>query len=372
MSDPVGQALAAARALRASSGFSALPAAERAALERDLARVEHALHGADYRASTAALDPYAVPLETPAALVRGPFAGAPVQSAPAPQPAPAPPPQQARPAGTEVIGERARQTLDAVDFPSFVAGLIQGTFQAIVDSTTQQIREYAKLVASLAQTVDGFSRSNVSPNQVRDWFAQRYPADLLLVLPKAGETGSPRLSPRRRSGEPPEWLAEFGLDGEELTQELVEGPLLEAGRNKLGEERLQTLATMVLMGVNRIVVSDGEIKARLQFHASAREAVKADINADAAAIHQAGIASRPTEAQTAVQTMVSTVSVNAQADIAVRANLVGEVAIKFRSETFNLERFADSQAIELINRHSRLKQSPAAAPAAIPAPQAAP
>ena len=49
---------------------------------------------------------------------------------------------------------------------------------------------------------------------------------------------------------------------------------------------------------------------------------------------------------------------------------MGEVAIRFRSETFNLERFADSQAIELINRHSRL-QRPATAAAPAPPPAAA-
>jgi hypothetical protein len=58
--------------------------------------------------------------------------------------------------------------------------------------------------------------------------------------------------------------------------------------------------------------------------------------------------------------------------VAVRANLVGEVALKFRSVTFNLERFADSQAIELINTHSRLRQSAPSAPPTGPGPTSAP
>src|SRR5690606_34230041 len=133
---------------------------------------------------------------------------------------------------------------------------------------------------------------------------------------------SPRLLPRRRNADSPAWLAEYDLEGEELTEELTEGALLTNARNKVGEERMQTLATMVLMGMNRIVVNEGEIKARLQFHASAREAVTADINALSAGV-RGGIASREVNAQQAVSTMVSTVSVNAQADVAVRANLVG-------------------------------------------------
>ena len=360
MSDAVSQALAAARVLRASAGYASLSPAERAAFDQNLGRIEHALRteGQNYYS-----DPYAVAMETPADLARGPMFGqpAPQQQRPV-QPAPAP--AAPKPAGTEVLGTRARQTLEAVDFPSFVAGLITGTFQAIVDATTQQIREYAQLVASIAQSVDSFSRQNVSPNQVRDWFVARHPQDLILILPKAGEKGTPKLAPRKRSDEGPAWLAEYGLAGREFNQELTEGALLDAGRTALAEERMQTLATMVLMGVNRIVVSDGQIKARLQFHASAKESVRADVTAQTGDIRQMGIAAQQNQASAAVQTMVSTVSVNAQADIAVRANLVGEVAIKFRSETFNLERFADSQAIELINRHSRLKQpeQPAASP----------
>jgi hypothetical protein len=271
-----------------------------------------------------------------------------------------------------VIGERARGALDAVDFPAFVAGLIAGTFQAIVDATTQQIREYARLVADLAQSVDSFSRSNVSPDQVRFSLAEKYPQDLKLVMPRTGESGSPQLLPRKSSGESPEWLARYGLEGEELTAELTEGALLEAGRNAVGEERMQTLATMVLLGINRIVVNDGEIKAKLQFHASAKESVALGVMGVGVA-SQGGIASQQAQPGGAVSTKVSTVSLNAQADVAVRANLVGEVAIKFRSETFNVNAFADTQAIELINRHSRLRSSDgAAAPTGATPPAATP
>jgi hypothetical protein len=362
MDDRIQQALAAAQALRRSAGYASLSAAERSQLDRDLTSIEQTLSGGP------PVDPYAVAAETPADLARG---GGPMVSRGQPAAAPAAPAPTPRPAGTEVIGARARQALEAVDFPSFVAELIRGTFQAIVDATAQQVREYAGLVASIAQSVSEFSRKNVSGGQVRMWLAERFPADLRLVVPEAGSGGYPQLLPRRRSTESPEWLAQFGLEDEELTPELTEGALLEAARNAVGQERMQTLATMVLLGINRIVVNDGEIKARLQFHASAKESVQAQIGIAGAAA-QGNFAGRDIQTGGAVSTMVSTVSLNAQADVAVRANLVGEVALKFRSETFNLERFADSQAIELINTHSRLRQSAPSAPPTGPGPTSAP
>jgi len=227
-------------------------------------------------------------------------------------------------------------------------------------------------VASLAQTVEQFGRENVSPNQVRFGLAERHPADLVVVVPKTGERGQPALKPRKKDDAgSPSWLGDYGLAGQELTAELAEGALLEAGRRSLAEDRMQNLATMVLMGINRIVIQDGQIKARLQFHASARESVKADVT-DIGVAAQNGIAARDSSSASGVMTKVSTVSVNAQADVAIKANLVGEVAIRFRSETFNLERFADSQAIELINRHSRLQRPADGAAAPQPAAAAAP
>ena len=370
MTDRARLALAAAQALRRSRGYAALDPRERQDLDTHLGRIEQALtYGGNGGNGSAVRDPYAVPLETPADLQRG-FGPSPSSAPPPPSQStmlsPQAPAMPAPPPGTEVIGARARQALEAVDFPAFVAGLVSGTFQAIVDSTAQQVREYATLVASITKSVGDFSRDNVSPNQVRDWLVGRHPKDLILVIPKPGERGEPRLRPRSTNAGSPAWLAQYGLADQELSDELVEGPLLEAARLNLGEERLQTLATMVLMGINRIVVNDGQIKARLQFHASAKESLKADV-ANQGTGQQVGIAGRETQMQAAVSTMVSTVNVNAQADVAVRANLVGEVAIKFRTETFDINRFADTQAIQLLTRHSRMTPD-AAAPAESPRP----
>jgi hypothetical protein len=60
--------------------------------------------------------------------------------------------------------------------------------------------------------------------------------------------------------------------------------------------------------------------------------------------------------------MVNTTSLNTQSDLNVRADLVGNVVVRFRSETFPLERFADSAAIQLINSRARAPSN-AAAPA---------
>lgn len=347
MADAKGLALEAARRVRLSRGYAGLGASERRVLDRDLSRIEDALAEND-------ADPYATSLGSPVEEFQRQLAGGAQPSQTAPQAAPPPPPMPA--SAVDLLGRRTAESLESIDFPRFVAGLVTGTFQAIVDASVQQMREYAQLVASLARTVDDFTRDNVSPNQTRDWLAERHAADLTVALPAAGRQGAPRLLPRPgKADQSPAWLEQYHLGGKSLTPELTDGELVEAARTRVGEERMQHLATLVLMGVNRIVVNDGEIKAKLQFHASATERTRADVGG----VSAGGIAARPMDpGGTAMQ--VSTLRANQQSNTSLRADLVGEVRISFRTETFPLERFADSAAIQLINRHARTPAATAA------------
>ena len=61
--------------------------------------------------------------------------------------------------GTKIAKARADQAsgfINKVDFPQFVADLIEGTFNAIVNTSIRQMEAYADLVASVASSVDQF------------------------------------------------------------------------------------------------------------------------------------------------------------------------------------------------------------------------
>src|SRR5215475_13365009 len=72
--------------------------------------------------------------------------------------------------GVEQFGALVRK----VDFPKFVGGLIKNVFQAIVESSIEQMRAYGELVANVARTVDEFAQDNISENNARDWLADKY------------------------------------------------------------------------------------------------------------------------------------------------------------------------------------------------------
>lgn len=148
-----------------------------------------------------------------------------------------------------LLGELGR-----VDFPAFVSGLIHGVFRAIVDASIRQMDEYARMLADVAKTVDAFMKDGLTDNQARDDLISRFP-DLLC-------RGTGARAPLRWCGD-----AAAGTRVLQAALHLPDPPinirqLVTAARRRLAVQRQQMLATMVLMGINRIVVTDGKISAR--------------------------------------------------------------------------------------------------------------
>ncbi|HJQ33695.1 MAG TPA: hypothetical protein VJ866_16045, partial [Pyrinomonadaceae bacterium] len=251
---------------------------------------------------------------------------------------------------------------DEINFPAFVAGLIHGTFDAIVDATIRQMEAFADLIGAVAKNVEQFTRDNVTPNQVRDWLVEQYPKDLVLD-PDSVRAGQPVLRRRAPAGEgdeesAPLWLADFGLGGEQFTDEMIETQLVPAARSRVGENRLQMLATMVLLGMNRINIKDGTISARVRFRAAATD--KADVNYATSQDSggSGGWGARGSSTYDNHATLVSTVGVNVQAESDLKVELFGEVRINFVSETLPLDKFVDQARVTLLQQNARWSAPP--------------
>src|SRR5262249_51710066 len=225
-------------------------------------------------------------------------------------------------------------------FPSFVASLIKGTFQAIVDASIQQMEAYAELLKNVATTVDRFMADNISDGMARDYLAAQHEG--FLVRDTSGGRARLRVNPQRRQDEEmPSFFKNLGFESpSDIDDEAIDQVVVPAARQTMAERRQQTLATMVLMGINRIVVDEGDIKAKLQFHIDASETTS--LRFDQKKTPVGNIARGGNSPFTANGIMVNTTSLNAQSDINVRTDLTGEVRVEFRSETFPLERLADS------------------------------
>jgi hypothetical protein len=275
---------------------------------------------------------------------------------------------------TDALGRRAGALSDELDFPAFVSSLVHGTFDAMVDSSIRQMQSFADLVAAVAKPIELFTEENVTANQARDYLVEQHPRDVMLVQQDGEFSLAP--VPKADDAEPPGWLGDYGQQGQPLSAELLEEQLLPQARERLARNRLQTLSTMVLLGMNRIVIKDGSIGARLRFRAAATDhaAVQYATGNDAGTGPETlgRLGSAP-----AASTMVSTVGVNVQSDSELKAELFGDVKINFASETLPLDRFVDDAKRTLLERHSRMiagvpaarpAQAAASAPPALPAP----
>jgi len=268
-----------------------------------------------------------------------------------------PAPPKTRPA-TETLASRVGALSDEVDFPAFVAGLVHGTFDAMVDASIRQMEAFADLIASVAKTTEEFTRDNVTRGQVIDWLVDKYPRDLIRDVPLANGGGPARLRAREVPAEgedpaSPDWMADYGLAGEPLSEEVIENSLIPSASRHVGESRMQTLATMVLLGMNRIVIKDGSISAKVRFRAAANDTAAVQY-ANSSDPGRATWSERGSAVYAPPSTMISTVNANVQTDTDLKAELFGEVRINFVSETLPLDRFADSAKIALLQGNARV------------------
>jgi hypothetical protein len=265
-----------------------------------------------------------------------------------------------------------------VDFPKFVGGLIKNVFQAIVESSIEQMRAYGELIANVSKTVDSFMQDNISAGAGRDWLAQKYPDAL-------GVETSSNSSSFAEGGAAPPVTASLVARGEnaevrlaEISHEMNLNPpvsditdadaelrLVTAARLQMAKSRQQLLASMVMLGINRIVVTDGSIVAKVVFdmraedkakrkytasmHDEESNRMKETVNASYGGWFSPVDVSAGFEAeQSHVATVGSSVDETSESKAEVKAKLTGEVRVNFKSDYLPMEKMATPEMMSVI------------------------
>jgi hypothetical protein len=298
--------------------------------------------------------------------------------------------------GAKVAGLLLKQ----VNFVDFVGGLIQGVFSSIVQSSIQQMEAYAKMVEQVAKSLQQFRDDNVTENQGRDHMVERFPDVFEIGMDDFAETPGPRLRLREGVDEDQALkqvrtsmkFEDGKLDSMDLSDENVEKALVIAARTQLARQRQQLLASLVIMGINRIVVTDGKISAKIMYDFQARDtrslrrsAVASDYARDAQgnlAVTRAGEGeydsggdasySRDRDdegssvnrdanwyakgkykySEQPVMTAMSTASEASDSQLQTRAQLAGAVEVNFKSDYLPLEKMATPGMIAAIQGNS--------------------
>lgn len=266
--------------------------------------------------------------------------------------------------------------VQTVDFPAFVSGLIQGVFQAIVDASIQQMEAYAELLAATAKTVGQFADDHISEDQAREQVAQRFPS---LVRVDRDEDGARRLVPAGEDEPDTAALAQFARSAErvDLSSADSERKFITAARLELARQRQKMMALMVMLGINRIVVTNGRINAKVIFDikASDQAARKARAELDdrdasesarAEAVHFGWGAAGRYAKQAHTTTVRSAVDDTSESSAKMKAQLSGDVRVNFKSDFLPAERMLDALQLEQMNYLTQAGAAPAGASPSAP------
>lgn len=260
-------------------------------------------------------------------------------------------------AATGAAGSTLSGVIDAVDFPGFVAGLIKGVFRAIVKTSIEQMEAYATMVANVAKTVDQYMADNVSNEQAMDQLVNAQPdlfeADMRGDAPQVQQRGDANAD--QMGG----FLQSLGLpfDLDTSDPEVIKSEVVPAQRKTMAMDRQKLLATMVLMGINRIVVVDGKIQASVVFELNAKDIVKRDMERATSfdenyrAHHnkrrQNGwwIFSNEKESESSFLNVKTNTGTNqndeSESSLQLKTKLTGNVDLRFKSDYFPLEKMMD-------------------------------
>jgi hypothetical protein len=248
---------------------------------------------------------------------------------------------------------------DSIDFPTYVQSLITGVFQAILSSTTQQVGALGELLDNVSATSDEFD-STISDQEVARWAVGKFPSILTV-----GDDGAVALRPGvDLTGEGGRLKAGLSASDGEISgidESDIEGTLMPLVRRKMGRDKQSVLASMVQMGLQRIVVDEGRIHASMDMRVDATSGSQEDkaqrddfrFNAGAAGSFGYG----PWSASASASTSIGQVKSDQQytnEQIGVRAGLRSSVDLAFRTEQVPLDRMADAKARVKIDNNARV------------------
>lgn len=180
---------------------------------------------------------------------------------------------------TRAAGDTIRQIKDAIDFPTYVTGLITGVFRAIWQSNVQQMEAISELLKAVSASTAEFSRTEVSDSEAAAWALKALP---FLRATEGGEDGKSggRVKLEIESSqnlfdhidEIKNVLGATDKETGQLDDNNLTQVLLPLAKRKIGRGRQQNLATLVMMGLNRLVVDKGQLHASMDMRVDTRSA----------------------------------------------------------------------------------------------------
>ncbi|MFK7938548.1 MAG: hypothetical protein AB8B82_04155 [Roseovarius sp.] len=274
------------------------------------------------------------------------------------------------------VGAQIQETLDGIAFPRFVTELVNGVFKGLIDSNAQQMKAYVDMISGVTSaTAD--SAANTGPDQARVWLVQQFPDnyEMSATTDAWGDVaadGAAMIAVRDGQDAPrPEDIAGLleltGEAADSLSPDEPEESILPKVRAYLSRQRQKVLASLLTLGMNRIVIDHGKITAGMNFAIDAHSAAEENRARRFEMAHTssggASFGAGPWGVNASMTNsigVVSTKQTHQSEEMNQSVNMNADVELHFHSDYMPLNQLAARDSVARIRAVSLNPQAPAA------------
>ncbi|MFN8570859.1 MAG: hypothetical protein U0132_02310 [Gemmatimonadaceae bacterium] len=240
-------------------------------------------------------------------------------------------------------GQLAGEFVENVDFPKFVRDLLKGVFDANLQVTLQQMESYQKLLKTATKSVAEFANA-IDNTTAFGYLAENNSDEFSIDFDdkEPDKDGKPKTVLTTKDGEPVD-----------IGDNKVKAKIMDA-KIAMAKEQRALLRETILMGITRLVVERGKVKASVLFDIKAGEQIQKADKAAMKEAHSSGTSIRASggligsvfggpaggHTRSDSKTQISISSAKSTATTSLEAKLAGEVEIIFKSDYFALDNFA--------------------------------
>lgn len=232
------------------------------------------------------------------------------------------------------------ELVESVNFPKFVADLMKAVFDANITVMKKQTDDYIRLMKEATKGVADFVKK-VKDDDTFAYLAENK-SNMFNIQMEKGADGSSKMVLTNPEGE------KVDTEDNEVKAKIMEAKIA------MAKEHRAALREVILMGVTRLVVEKGEIEAGVVFEITAKRhsdksTSNTNINEFEAETEFGGgfmgsIFGGPSGSLREKNTNINVATSNKNADDTLTAKLHGKVNVKFKTDYFKLDNFAQMYA----------------------------
>jgi hypothetical protein len=241
----------------------------------------------------------------------------------------------------DILGDTVRK----VNFPGFVSDLLNGVFDANLNANIKQMKAFQDLLKSASQSLSQFV------NSIKDDEAMFRLAEMdnkyKVKMEKTKGRGGSRLGNRANAPaignpEPAQQAVLVDQAGKKVNpnDSAIQAKILDA-KLSMAKERRTMLRETILMGVSRLVVEKGTIRAEVKFKIDAAETTMNTDEAEANQTTSVG-ANFGFLNFNHTDSKITVASSDSQLDTTSSTEMTGFVEIQFKSDYFKLDNFKET------------------------------